>query len=201
MTHRPRPGRSPEETLRAHVAVEIRGALERIPASDRPDVYIVSCKLDAEQEDQWHVTARIAWNTRSHVANAPTGARELYEWSGPNFIEPEAAVVAGSETDPDGKRLLKEWLVAEDLWFEDEDADLAAGEQVPEIWERWPEVVVGAVSELFSDGSLRKIFGREVPLFIDVAGLDETELREINRAANPASVRDSLDRWAAKPVD
>jgi hypothetical protein len=112
-------------------------------------------------------------------------------------LQNDLGVLASTERDPDGARLLEEWIRDLGLWYsdEEEDADFdAAMEQGHQITSRFVELLVELTQQLHEDGTIARVFGRAIPVLIH-----ETEyydqIAEQNLRANPDGLADEFARW------
>ena len=206
------PGGQPRETVlstsedrsrfRRHIENRLADAVLRVPIDVREELYVVGLWLAPELRDERRVTATMGWNTISDLRRRAAGdpGAALFEWSVGNFVQPTAAVVADTLTDPPGAELRRRWLESEGLWYPDDRGDLAVTEEDPEIWDQFLALMVDIVRDWHASGELSRAVGRDVPVFLDAMGEDEDAIRELNRAANPPSLHALVDRWSTKPV-
>jgi hypothetical protein len=186
--------------LCGHLEAALEAGLDSMPSGLCRDVYVLGLILDEEgrDEDERRPRVSLGWNTRAYLRGelGRQNRTELSIYSPWEWLEPAAIRVFDTTADPRGAALRKAWLEAAGLWYEDEDRETALDELGGEIWDRFVDIVIEAISTLRASGRLQALLGREVPVHVLAPDYDEEERIELNRRANPPQLHSVVDRWS-----
>src|SRR4051794_21635452 len=100
----------------------IVGALQRTPADEAADVYVVSLLVYDEEDDDRLPTVTVGFNTESHVAEQDPDDPEV-RWNYAMWLQNELGILGEEEQDPEGAALREAWLRERGLWYDDEDEE------------------------------------------------------------------------------
>ncbi|HTE61009.1 MAG TPA: hypothetical protein VK631_11705 [Solirubrobacteraceae bacterium] len=182
-------------------------ALDLTPSDIASDVYVVSFYVD-QGNDPRSLTVEVGFNTEARVAQTtPSLGRgpgspvasdaDEARWNFAFWLQNELGVLGDPEKDPEGAAHAETWLRDLGLWYSDEEEDEdfeAAMEKVEQISVRFTDVLVTTARQLHHDGTIARIFGRQIPVLIHELEYYD-EIAEQNRRANPDDLAEDFARW------
>ncbi|CAL9275655.1 hypothetical protein SUDANB5_04166 [Streptomyces sp. SudanB5_2050] len=186
----------PPETAAAcfqeHVVRGVRHLVEAFPAGLRPDIYVVSLRVDHVDQDPRFPYVAVGYNTRREVrrvlahecSHEGTAAWEYAYWPLEGF-----ARVGHVPEDRTGSALHLAEAEAEGLWYEeDEEEDEERGDRLVHAFDI---ACAAAARSLHADGCLRRVFGRALPVVLFDMDRPGWEV-EATEAVNPPGVIDGF---------
>ncbi|MFE9704802.1 hypothetical protein [Streptomyces sp. NPDC005930] len=177
--------------FREHVVRGVRHLVEAFPAGLRPDIYVVSLRVDHVDQDPRFPYVAVGYNTRREVrrvlahecSHEGTAAWEYAYWPLEGFGR-----VGHVPEDRTGSAFHLAEARAEGLWYEEEDGHEERGDR---LVREFDIVCTAAARGLHADGCLRQVFGRPLPVVLFDMDRPGWEL-EATEAANPPGVIDGF---------
>ncbi|MET9351538.1 hypothetical protein ABZY14_00720 [Streptomyces sp. NPDC006617] len=189
------PAETPPSGFREHVVRGVRHLVEAFPAGLRPDIYVVSLRVDHVDQDPRFPYVAVGHNTRREVrrvlahecSHEGTAAWEYAYWPLDGFGR-----VGHVPEDRTGSALHLAEAEAAGLWYEEEDGNGNGNEERGDLLVREFDVVcTAAARSLHADGCLYRVFGRSLPVVLFDMDRPGWEL-EATEAANPPGVIDGF---------
>ncbi|MFD4261739.1 hypothetical protein ACFWR9_29980 [Streptomyces sp. NPDC058534] len=186
------PAETAASGFREHVVRGVRHLVEAFPAGLRPDIYVVSLRVDHVDQDPRFPYVAVGYNTRHEVrrvlahecSHEGTAAWEYAYWPLEGF-----ARVGHVPEDRTGSALHLAEARAEGLWYEEDVGGEEDGneERDDRLVREFDDVCTAAARSLHDDGCLRHVFGRSLPVVLfdmDRPGWEA----EATEAVNPPGV-------------
>ncbi|MFC9464780.1 hypothetical protein [Streptomyces coelicoflavus] len=181
--------------FQAHVVRGVRHLVEAFPAGLRPDIYVVSLRVDHVDQDPRFPYVAVGYNTCREVrrvladecSHEGTAAWEYAYWPLEGF-----ARVGHVAEDGTGRALHLAEARAEGLWYEEDEEDEEGDEERDDRLVRGFDIVcTAAARSLHADGCLHRVFGRSLPVVLFDMDRPGWEV-EATEAVNPPGVIDGF---------
>jgi len=178
------------ETFREHVLRTAERLVEGFPAELRPDIYVISLRVDHVDQDPRCPYVAVGYNTESEVrrvlahecSHEGTARWEYAYWLLEGFER-----VGHVPEDPVGSVLHLAEARAEGLWYEGDEDNEDAEDRDGLLVDAFDAICVDAARRLHSYGCLERVFGKQLPVVLFDMDRPGWEV-EATKAANPPFV-------------
>ncbi|MFG2541047.1 hypothetical protein ACGFOM_01360 [Streptomyces sp. NPDC048594] len=182
--------------FREHVVRGVCHQVERFPAGLRPDIYVVSLRVDHVDQDPRLPYVAVGHNTRQEVrrvltqecSHEGTATWEYAYWQLEGF-----ARVGHVPEDRTGTALHLAEARAQGLWYDEDEQEDGNDDRGDRLGRDFDEVCAAAARALHDEGRLRSVFGRILPVVLFDMDRPGWEV-EASEAVNPPGVIDGFLR-------
>lgn len=185
----------------AYLARRVLRALERVPGSERPGVYVVNLFVLSADSDPRHHPVSVSANTERHRDGKRQRADDEFiarsaSWDPASFLYQELEVIGDPDVDPEGAEEWKSYALNYLIGWDESvpghgielDDDDVEGLRLAFLSE-----AVNAANVLH-DGPLSRLLGREPTVTIDTDEFSDPVVL-CNEQANPAGLPDDAAAW------
>lgn len=205
-------GDSAGSVVASFVWEQVLAGIARPPEGAREDSYVLSLRVQDDDDDHRRPTVIVSVNTEAQVKLAlqrerPTASSaEEARWNFAFWLQTPLVVVGGRWDprphgaciwDPAGADLIEAWFRHLGLWYPEFDASdqvLANGQ---EMTRRFVDVCLSTARRLHESGVIVATFGRPVPVLVHELEYYDG-IADQNLAANPSDVVAPFVEWVRR---